>query len=247
MGYIAFMKQIKCVIIIFFFIIKLCLNIYPLAPISNDNDISFLNGRVYDVLFIESERSRKQKTIVFDLSGTIAFFDEKNERYTIRPGIEEQLNKLLDNNIRLVLWTGGTQTEVINDFLKFYPSFSSIFDLLITSENFFPPTPEELVVINKYKKNPIPSLPYNFPSIMKNYISFAIKLISLLEYDFLVDDSEMICSFNQKSPFGYANSYQIKDLQKEDVSTLADRILKSLKEKESSTIKDKVRFSPISA
>ncbi len=71
-----------------------------------------LSGRVFDESFVREQLSLKQRgvrTVAIDLDETLAYSDAAG-KYTLREGIVDELKKLRDRGIRLVLWTGSSKS-----------------------------------------------------------------------------------------------------------------------------------------
>ena len=219
-----------------------------LAPRSEARS-KFVKGLIFDRAFVESERkiSAIHKTVVFDLDHTL-IGNSETEEMVLRPGIEEQLEKLREKGIRLVLWTSASRVWM-KTFLKKHPQMLDLFDRFISRKNSMLQTEADgesmIRIYGNYKAgekidyrlgrlNATAEAARNYYRSDKPY-AFQVKDISLLGYSLLVDNSRQLPLMAQESPSGVFKYYQIKPFRKdvpdeEPIHELADKILKMLEE-----------------
>lgn len=189
----------------------------------------FLKGRIFDPQNIAQERaiSSKVKTVAFDLDNTLAYYVGESNTWVLRPGIIEQLKKLKDANVRLVIWTSN-RTDAVGDFYKAYPEIAPYFDLIITRENYHEPSEEELNLaytadiiadikrVQEKQDNPQPFAGHEAPDLPDaQKISWfydatpGTKDIALFGYATVVDDNRRINSEGRDYPFHGFRVYHI--------------------------------------
>jgi hypothetical protein len=205
-----------------------------------------LDRRIYDGAFVAEEKAKREAgiiTVAIDFDGVLEAwnydYDQKrgNERitYFLREGILDQLQKLKDQNIRLVGWSRNTETELIR-VLELFPKLKDLLDFVIPGEAF--EILGQRFFDKKYQgEDDLGAIytPEQIEKIKLNHRKFGMTLkdVGLLGYSAIIDDelgkyvgdlpSGPVPVYN---PGKFVVSHDGHVIDEGDVKTVADDVIR---------------------
>jgi hypothetical protein len=158
------------------------------SEIRQEMRAQFEERKIWDAGFRDGEKAIAERegitTVVFDLDNTLAYATvgaDGQLSYKLRPGLQGQLEKLILEGLRLVLWTYSPR-ENVEIFFRQFPEIGNLFDLALTRENYVGPSSAELKFL--YPDTPGETLDRFLAATNDS----GVKDITLLGYSLIVDD-----------------------------------------------------------